>query len=252
MTARCARLVIALSLWLASAQPASAGEPLYARVIVTRAPLRTGPGPDFRVIQLAAHDDSFRVRGRAPVGHWVEIALADGTPAYVQGDAVWLFDAHEGERPPHEGSRIFAPPPLLRAHGEVAIVAGTLSGSGFLAVRPTYLVGPSFGFELSLAASVGGEGRLFLASVGGIVNLFPGWPVTPFFAVGGGGMYAAPNNDAFIFEAGGRSLAYGGGGLRFGFKRRIYVRIEGRGYALFDADHLTSQQEISGGLSAFF
>jgi hypothetical protein len=47
-------------------------------------------------------------------------------------------------------------------------------------------------------------------------------------------------------------MLYGGGGLRFGFRHRLILRVEGRGYALFGADRLISQQEISGGLSAFF
>lgn len=252
MKAQVRALACAIALALLLTRLPARAEELYARVIVARAPLRSGPGADFRILQLAERDDSFRVRARAPVGHWLELSLSDGTRAYVQGDAVWLFDPSEGEIPPHARSRIFAPPPLMTARGELAVLLGSLGGSGLIAVRPAYMFGPSFGLELGLAASVSSAGRLFLASAGGLVNLFPSWPVTPFFGVGGGGVYAAPNNDAFIFEGGGRSLLYGGGGLRFGFKRRIFVRIEGRSWALFDADHLTSQQEISGGLSAFF
>jgi hypothetical protein len=45
---------------------------------------------------------------------------------------------------------------------------------------------------------------------------------------------------------------YGGGGLRFGFRHRLIIRVEARDYALFEPDRLVSQKEISGGLSAFF
>ncbi len=234
---------------------AGAGErndAIYARVLVARAELRSGPGASFRVLAIAGRDETFRVRGRGPLGHWLELELSDGGRAYVEGASIWLFDASEEEVPPSARWRVFAPPPLASARGELSVTLGVLSGAGFLAVRPTWMLGPTFGFEANLGASVGALGRLFLFGAGALVNLFPGWPITPFFTVGGGGMRAAPNSDAFIFDAGGRSMLYGGGGLRFGFRHRLIVRVEGRGYAFFDADRLASQQEISGGLSAFF
>lgn len=224
----------------------------FARIVVESAALRSGPGADFRILLVAERDDSFRVARRASLGHWLELELPDGGRAYVQGDAVWLFDAGEGTPPQHASWKIFAPPPLLHAKGELVVSLGSLSGSGFLALRPSWMLSPTFALEANFGASVGALGRLFLVGAGALVNLFPSWPVTPFFTVGGGGVRAAPNSDAFIFESGGRSMLYGGGGLRFGFKHRLIVRVEGRGYALFDANRLLSQQEVSCGLSAFF
>jgi len=247
--------LLALGLWLGSlgsAAHARDAPATYARIVVERAPLRSGPGAQFRVLGEARRDETFRVRGRAPAGHWLEVWRSDGGRAYVQGDAVWLFDASEETTPASARWGIFAPPPLLDARGELAVTLGALGGDGFLAVRPTILLAPTFGFELSLGASVGSLGRLLMVGLGGIVNLFPSWPVTPFFTVGGGGVHAAPNSDTFLAESGTRSLVYGGGGLRFGFRHRLIVRVEARGVALFDAERLSPQQEISGGLSAFF
>jgi hypothetical protein len=224
----------------------------YARVVVESAPLRSGPGASFRILQSARRDDTLRVRGRAPLGHWLQLELSDGGIAYVQGDAVWLFDPAGGEEAVPEHYRVFAPAPLLHARGELSALFGVLGDSGFLALRPSIMLAPTFALEANLGASVGSTGRLFLIGAGGLVNLFPSWPITPFFAGGGGAAHAAPNSDAFIFEAGTRSMLYAGGGLRFGFRQRIIVRIEGRNYALFEPDKLVSQQEISGGLSAFF
>jgi hypothetical protein len=121
-----------------------------------------------------------------------------------------------------------------------------------MAVRPVWLLAPSFGFEANLAASVGSTGRLFMGGAGGVVNIFPSWPIVPFLAAGGGAVYASPNADSFILKEGGRSMIYAGGGLRFGFRYRIILRAEGRAYAFFNANQLVATQEISGGLSAFF
>jgi hypothetical protein len=245
-----ARLLVLLVLvW--SAPALAETDDTYARVVTDSAALRAGPGPNFRILQTARRDDTFRVQGRASAGYWLELELAGGGSAYVQGDSVWLFDA--SEQPVERQSwGIFAPPPLMRARGELAFSFGALSGSGFLAVRPSYMLAPTFGFEANLGASVGPLGRLFVIGAGAIVNLFPSWPVVPFVTAGGGTVRAAPNSDAFIFESGGRSMLYGGGGLRFGFKHKLILRVEARGYAFFDPDRRIAQQEISGGLSAFF
>jgi hypothetical protein len=247
----CARWLGLLALCWSAALAHAERDESYARVIVESVALRSGPGVGFRILQVARRDDTFRVQGRAHSGYWLELALEGGGRAYAQGDALLLFDTRE--RPVEDTSwGIFAPAPLPRARGELAFVLGSLSGSGLLAVRPSLLLSPSFGLEANLAASVGSLGRLFMLGGGALVNLFPHWPVVPFFTGGGGTVRAAPNSDAFIFDAGGRSMLYAGGGLRFGFKHRLILRVEGRGYAFFDADRLIAQQEVSGGLSAFF
>ncbi len=225
---------------------------MHARVVVDAAALRTGPGAAFRIVRIAAQGESFEVRERATRGYWFRVALADGSLAWIDGNSVYT---HEVGRP-SRGSRfmayLFAPAPLLAAHGEVAVQWGLLHRSGLMAVRPTWLVAPTFGFEANLAAAVGSAGRLFMGGAGAIVNIFPAWPIVPFAVGGGGVVRAAPNADTFVLSAGTSSMLYAGGGLRFGFRKRLIVRIESRSYALFDADRLTSQQEVSLGLSAFF
>lgn len=225
---------------------------VHARVVVDSAALRTGPGATFRLVRVAQQGETFRVAERAARGYWLRVELPDGTLAYVQGDAVYVHEVGAGTRGGRLRRKLFAPAPLLAARGEVSIQLGVLSESGFMAVRPVWLLAPSFGFEANLAASVGSTGRLFLGGVGGVVNLFPSWPVVPFVVAGGGGLYAAPNADSFVLEQGTKSTIYAGGGLRFGFRYKLIVRIEGRGYAFFDANQWVAQQEISGGLSAFF
>jgi hypothetical protein len=244
-------VVLLTSAWFSTSVRAERAE-TYARIVSERAPLYSGPGAGFRVLHEAKRDESYRVLERGPVGDWLELEQRDGSHVFVRGADVWLLDEHESTSLHGQRSALFAPPPLLTARGELSVSLGALSGSGFLAVRPSYMLSPVFALEASFGASVGAPGRLFLLGLGGVVNVFPSWPITPFFVVGGGGMRAAPNSDAFAFEEGTRSLAYGGGGLRFGFRHRLIVRVEGRGYAMFDPNRLTSQQEISGGLSAFF
>lgn len=263
MRQRGARALLCGFLWLGivfaaglSALPAfaqaDAEVDVYARVVVETAALRTGPGATFRLVRVANQGETFPVRQRATRGYWLRVELPDGTLAYVQGDAVYMHEVSETSRARRAFHKVFAPAPLLAANAELALSFGVLGSSGFMAARPVWLLAPSFGFEANLAASVGSTGRLFMGGVGGIVNVFPSWPVVPFLAAGGGGVYASPNADSFVLEQGARSMIYAGGGLRFGFRYRIILRAEGRAYAFFNANQLFATQEISGGLSAFF
>jgi hypothetical protein len=225
---------------------------VFARVVVETAALRTGPGATFRLVRVASQGETFPVRQRATRGYWLRVELPDGTLAYVQGDAVYMHEVGERSRAQRVLGKVFAPAPLLAAHAEIALSLGALGSSGFMAVRPLWLLAPSFGFEANLAASVGSTGRLFMAGGGALVNVFPSWPIVPFFGAGGGVVHASPNADSFVLEEGARSMIYAGGGLRFGFRYRIILRAEGRAYAFFNANQLVATQEISGGLSAFF
>jgi hypothetical protein len=219
---------------------------------VGTAALRTGPGASFRIVRVAAQGDTFPVQERGTRGYWLRVELPDGSLAWIQGDAVYTHEVGPPSRWQRILAKVFSPPPLLGAHGEVAVTLGMLEQSGFMAVRPAWVVAPAFELELNLAASVGSSGRLFIGGLGGLVNVFPSWPIVPFFTAGGGLARALPNADTFVLEEGTRSTMYGGGGLRFGFRQRIVLRVEGRGYVFFDEGSLVEQREVSGGLSAFF
>ncbi len=236
---------------VALTSPAQADDvEVFARVVVERTALRSGPGADFRRVGFASRDDVFPVRRRATRGYWFEIERPDGTRAWILGDAVYNHEVGELDDPGR--SRIFAPPPLLDARMEIAVTFGALGGGGFMAIRPTLLLDPYFGLEITGAATVNRAGQLMMALGGGIVNVFPEWPVVPFLAVGGGVTFSNPNSDAFLLEQGRVNTLYGGGGLRFGFRKRLTLRLDIRLYAFFEADRYVAREEYSGGVSVFF
>lgn len=245
-------LTVCFVLPLAARAQDDAEPVVYARVIVETTALRTGPGAGFRIVRIAEQGETFEVRERGTRGYWFRVQLPDGSLAWIDGNTVFNHEVGPRSRGSRFMAFLFAPPPLMSAHGELAVQLGVLSGSGLMALRPTWLLAPTFGFEANLAASVGSSGRLFMAGAGGVVNIFPTWPIVPFFAGGGGFAQAAPNADSFILSEGTSSMLYAGGGLRMGFRYRLIVRVEGRSYAFFDADRLVAQEEVSCGLSAFF
>ncbi len=271
MTSKTAVAVLALCLALPSmlvgvpralAQEASAEEAprgVYARVIVDRIDLRSGPGSTFRRVWVGSRGDVFPITERGTHAYWFRVELPDGTQAYVPGDAVYAHElsaeeANEGRIAPD----VFAPPALPHAVGELAFSFGVLGisetgiGSGFMAIRPAINLAPEFAVEASLAAAVGQAGRTFIGTLGGLVNIFPTSPVVPFLVAGGGFARSDPNADAFLLRAGWRGAMYAGGGLRIGFRYRITLRIEARAWVLFDENVFSEQEEVTGGLTVFF
>lgn len=227
---------------------------VYARVIVERTDLRSGPGGSFQRVRSAERGDVFRVAQRASTGYWFRVELPDGTFAWIHGDTVYNHQVSQEEA---TGGRflpeVFAPPPLSSATGEIAVQFGILGFfNGFMAVRPALNLAPELELELNLGGSVGDSGRLLMASGGPLINIWPESPVVPFFTVGGGFAVVDPNADTFLFESGMVGVLYGGGGLRFGFRYRLTFRIEARGYAFFDEDRVTALEEITGGFTVFF
>ncbi|MEM9070063.1 MAG: SH3 domain-containing protein [Myxococcota bacterium] len=246
----------ALPLWglclalLVSSEARADDVELFARVIVDSTPLRSGPSASFRRVGIAFRGDTFLVKRRSTQGYWFQIERPDGTLAWILGDAVYNHEV--GEDDERRPSRVFAPPPLVDAHIEIAADFGALGGGGFMAIRPTILIAPEVGLEITGGASVSRAGRILLAGVGGVVNVFPRSPVVPFLVVSGGVAFSDPNADTFLLERGSTAMLAGGGGLRFGFRQRITIRIEARAYVFFESDRYVTQEEFSGGLSVFF
>ncbi|MCA9582871.1 MAG: SH3 domain-containing protein, partial [Myxococcales bacterium] len=199
----------------------------FARVIVDRIELRSGPGSAFQTVYVAERGETFPVRSRSTRAYWLQVELPDGTMGWVLGSAVYTHELGDGEGDGRFLPGIFAPPPLPTATGELSVTAGLLGktfgadgGGGFMALRPALYVAPTFGVELTAAASVAEGGRIFLLGGGPIVNIFPRSPIVPYVVVGGGAAMADPNADTFLLESGTTAFLYGGGGLRFGFRYR--------------------------------
>jgi len=252
---RIATVLTLLLAWLActaSARAEDEPEP-YARVIVERATVRAGPGIGFRGVYQAQRGEVFPLRSRASAGYWFQIELPDATLGWIAGDLVYNHEVGDEEA---SGGRflpwLLAPPPLPGARGEVAISGGVLGDGGMLSLRPTVLLDPAFGFELSASAAVATGGRLLLATVGPVVNVFPSSPVVPFATLQGGVTLSSPNADTFLLESGGLATLSAGIGLRIGFRFRLTLRLEAREHVFFEADRRVAEKELSAGLTVFF
>lgn len=241
---------------LASPQLAAAeqaDEPkVFARVVIDRATVRAGPSVSYRKIYEAHRDEVFPVRARATLAYYFQIELPDGTTGFIQGDAVYNHELGADEADTHSTlPALFSPPQLPSAHAEVALLGGVLGGGGMIALRPTWLLAPSFGLEATGGVAVARGGRLFLAMLGPVVNLFPRSPVVPFFNLAGGIIASSPNADTFLLRSGYLTGVSAGCGLRIAFRYRLTLRLEARSYVFFETDRYVREEELSAGLTVF-
>jgi len=255
MAARAVALCVVSALGPAGLRSRAAAEEVraHARVVIERAPVRAGPGAEFRVVYVGRRDELLPVRSRARKDYWLQVELPDGTLGYVSGDVVYVLELDEdAARTGRFLPWLLAPPAMLAAHGEVAITAGVLGDGGMLAVRPAVLFDPAFGVELSAGAAVATGGRLLSVTAGPVVNLFPTTPIVPFATLQGGVTVSSPNADSFLLESGSLATLDAGVGLRIGFRYRITLRLELRQHLFFEPDRTVSQEELSAGLTVFF
>lgn len=256
LPARWALLGSLLGLAVLAPTLARADEPavarVYAQIVVDSSAVRTGPGVSFNRVYVAHRGEVLPVQERSTLGYWFRVQLPDGTSGWILGDTVYTREPATGDHGCDFFCEVFAPPPLPTASGEIAVTFGALGTGGFMAVRPTWLLAPTFGIEADLLASVSPNGQLLVGGGGPVVNLFPSSAVVPFVTVGGGIAYSAPNADTFILTSGTTSALWGGLGLRIGFRYRITLRLEGRMYAFYTPDRYVVTQELSAGLTVFF
>jgi hypothetical protein len=236
---------------------AAAREGLALRVLSEAAEVRTGPSFTYRSVYLAARGETLEAVDRAPTGFWFRVVLPDGTFGWILGDEVLPVAVDPtAPEPPSLMARlvdaVFSPAPLHRADVGLSFSVGLLGGEGMVLFRPSVLLAPHLALEGFVGETVGQHLDVLYYGAAANLYLWPTSPVTPFFALGGGGARGRQKADQPVIDTGNYLGANVGGGLLIAFKKRVTLRIDFRNYAVFDADYTRNLQEYSGGLAIFF
>ena len=233
-------------------------EDAMVRVMTDQAQIHTGPGFGYRVVYVAERGEVLRAIERATRGYWFHIVLPDGTYGWILGDEVLPFDIDlEGraERPGllrRMADALFAPSPLGEGMVELTFSAGMLGGDGMFLFRPALLLDPHVALEAFFGETLGDQIDVLYYGAGANVYLWPASPMTPFFALGGGGVSSRRKADQFTIAVGNFSTVNVGGGVMVAFKKRVTLRFDFRNHLIFDPNHTQSAQEFSGGLAIVF
>jgi hypothetical protein len=130
-----------------------------------------------------------------------------------------------------------------------------LGGEGLVLFRPAILLAPALSIEGYVGETVGEQLDVLHFGAGANLYVWPTWPVTPFFVLGGGGAHGRPKADQKAIDPLVRTTyasANVGGGLLIALKKRVTLRFDFRNYVVFDPNHTDELQEYSGGFAVVF
>jgi len=266
MLAACTTATVATSkVGIAHAEEVEA----FARVVVERAEVRSGPGAGYRTIATLGRGDTVAVDRRGSDQFWLKLTLDDGRTGWVVGEEVEVFAVKPGEpdRPSRPG--IFAPPPLLNSHGGMALLGGVLGrtlvvkndpkggtrydvNNGHFELRPAWVIAPQISFEPFLGFTRTGDGTFTLAGGMGILHLLPDLAIDPYIGIGGGYMWTSPNADSLALGTDHQFVARAAGGFLFGLRGRILVRLEATNIAFYTQSRFSNLQSYLAGLGVYF
>ncbi len=254
---------------VAAPRPAGAEEvEAFARVVVERAEVRTGPGSSYRTIAALERGDTVAVDRRGSDQFWLKVTLEDGRNGWVLGDEVEVYAIRAGSDEADKPSRpgFFAPPPLLGARGGLSLFAGVLGSTissrtggsfynvadGYFEVRPALVLSPHISIEPWGGISRTDDGTLWSVGGWGVLHLLPDLAVDPYLGAGGGGIFTRSNADALVQTDDSLYCARAGGGFLFGLRGRILVRLEATNMTLFTPNRFKNMQTYLAGLGVYF
>ncbi|HEY3256570.1 MAG TPA: SH3 domain-containing protein [Polyangiaceae bacterium] len=252
MRALATAIVFAAALAPARAARAAEEEDAFARVIVAETELRAGPGISHRVIYRAHRGETFLIQTRETSGFWLQVIMADGRTVYVLGDTVEVVAVSEGAKDAPSKPGFFAPPALQEAHGGFALMGGVYDGSGYVELKPAYVLAPAIAFEPFIGLSLKTDSQRVVYGLAGTLNLAPDWAVAPFVTVGFGGMHESPKDDQGVRSSRNWFQARAGGGLLVSLRWRVLFRLEASNMVLYTEDAYQNVQTYIAGLGTYF
>jgi hypothetical protein len=251
-------LVIASTL-LVMCATSTASADSYLRVIAQRAPVHSGPGPNYREVYYAERGQVFTVLERGTRDYWFKVELDDGTSGWILGDMVFPFEVGEDKeagvfRRMGRAIRkaILGPSPAPFADVGLSFSAGLLDKEGVFLLRPSWLIDPYWALEGFGGLSPRSDKDVFLGGLGFVLRLAPGAVIGPYASIGLGAAHIRPKADNFVDPEETLMALGAGGGLEITFKKQITLRLDARNWTLFDQNKSDNGQEYSGGLAIFF
>lgn len=231
------------------------GEP-HLRVIVPRAPVRTGPGFAYRELYRADRGEVLKVVDRNG-SYWFRVSLPDGRFGWIYGEQVLPFEVElSGSKASIAWQKfknaVFAPSPIPGSHVGLSFSGGALGGEGMFMFRPSVTLDSHFAFEGHIGEAVGKDGSLLVYGIGGNIFIWPQGPVIPFVSLGAGGATSFPKVNGVTQASKTNWALDAGGGLMIVIRKGIVFRFDVRNYTLFTPNSTDNRQEYSGGLAVFF
>ena len=242
------------------ASTALASADAYVRVIAQKASVHSGPGPGYREVYVAERGQVYQIIERGTRNYWFKIELDDGTTGWILGDLVFPYEVTDEEEKPGIFTRmgraiksaILGPPPIPYANAGLSFSAGTLDGEGVYFLRPSWIIDPYWSVEGFAGLSPRSDKEIYLGGAGFTLRMAPGAVIGPYANIGLGAAHISPQATNFVDKNETLMALGAGGGFEITLKKQITVRLDARNWTLFNQNHSSNGQEVSGGLAIFF
>jgi hypothetical protein len=210
--------------------------------------LHEGPGRGYAVTQVVPRGDSIDVLYRRT--EWFRVRTERGTEGWAyEAD---LIKAHWADGSPFTidlGNR----DGFASHRWEIGVQAGDFGGATLISSYLSRALNEQLAIELTGSQFLGNASNGWYLDLGLAHVLKPEWRLSPFFTIGTGIIRIQPKSTLVRPEDRTNQTAYVGGGLRFYWTRRFFVRGEYRSHGVFT--NRNENEEINEwklGLAFFF
>ena len=189
----------------------------HLKVIVPKAPVRSGPGFGFRELYRAERGEVMAVVERNGA-YWFRVVLPDGRFGWIYGEQVLPFEVDlGGSGASRAWSRfkgaLFAPSPIPSSTVSFAFSGGAIGGDGSFMFRPAVTLDSHFALEAHVGEAIGSDASLLLYGLDANILIWPLGPLVPFLAVGAGGGTSFPKVNSVTQKSDTQVAVDAGGGL---------------------------------------
>ncbi len=210
--------------------------------------LHSGPGRGYPIFHVVDRGGWINIIKRKTV--WFKIETHQGISGWVHMNQLQLTLTPEGERTTIKdtGQGDFA-----KRRGEMGILGGNFSGAQVITLYAGYALTKNISSELSFSQALGSISSKTLVNVRLLHHAFPGWPISPFFALGAGGIKTEPHTTLVQAEDRSDMLAHAGFGLKTHLTRHLMLRAEYNRFVVFSSDDYNEElKEWKIGLAFFY
>ncbi len=200
--------------------------------------LRTGPAASYPVFHVIDRGQKIVVLRQRT--EWFQIRASDGKEGWVDKNQLQQTLLADGQRLQLTELEQDA---FVGRRWEIGVMTGDLEDAPVNTLYGAYNFTKNFATELSLSQSTGNVSSSLIYKVNLVMQPFPQWKYSPFFAMGLGNLEVDPQATLINPEDLSNQIGQIGFGVKRYLSRRFILRFEYNDYVVFSASNDRDENE---------
>lgn len=210
--------------------------------------LRSGPGRGYPIFHVVDRGEWIKVTKRKTA--WFKVATRHGDNGWVHMTQLLLTLTPEGKRTAVKDAN---QGDFVQRRGEIGVLSGNFSGAQVITMYAGYALSKNVSSELSFSQALGNISSKTIFNIRLLHHAFPDWRVSPFFALGAGGIKTEPHTTLVQAEDRSDVLAHAGVGIKAHLTQYLMLRAEYNRFVVFSSDDYNEElKEWKIGLAFFY